>query len=259
VYVSFAGLAPGSAGLVQINIQLPSTLPEGYRLPLVIQLPNDTSPAVDIAVEGDGGQAAILTLSTNSLAFGNVAIGQTGNLPLTISNEGNIPLQVSSVSVSGAGFSLTGGSPFTLQAGGSQTATVIYSPAAIMASMGTVTIVSNDSNSPATVPLSGSGVAPPSISVSPTALNFGAVVAGQTGNLTLTISNNGNSELIINSFSSSNPRFAVVDASTPVNVDPGSSQTVTVGFSPTSTGMQTGGLTIISNDAVTPSLSLNMP
>jgi uncharacterized protein (TIGR03437 family) len=37
--VQFAGLAPGLVGLVQINIQLPSTLPAGASLPLVVTFP----------------------------------------------------------------------------------------------------------------------------------------------------------------------------------------------------------------------------
>ena len=34
--VFFAGLIPGNGGLVQINIQLPATLPSGNTLPLTI-------------------------------------------------------------------------------------------------------------------------------------------------------------------------------------------------------------------------------
>jgi uncharacterized protein (TIGR03437 family) len=37
--VQFAGLTPGSVGLVQINIQLPATLPAGASLPLVVTFP----------------------------------------------------------------------------------------------------------------------------------------------------------------------------------------------------------------------------
>jgi uncharacterized protein (TIGR03437 family) len=50
--VSFAGLTPGSVGLAQFNIQLPASLPSG-NLPLVIQFPGDSSPAVNLAVKGN--------------------------------------------------------------------------------------------------------------------------------------------------------------------------------------------------------------
>ena len=226
VQVLFAGIAPGSIGLVQINLQLPATLPAGYRLPLVIQLPNDTSPPVEIAVAGDGGTAPVLSLSANSLAFGNVSVGHTATLTETVSNQGNLPLLVSSASLSGTGFSLTGGSSFVLDAGGSRALTVTFAPATATASSGALRIVSNDANSPATVPLSAAGATPPAIGVSPSSLAFGAVTVSQTGNITLTIGNNGNSELTVNSFSSSNPRFAVaatlphLSASTPERPKP---------------------------------------
>ncbi|MGD1098213.1 MAG: choice-of-anchor D domain-containing protein [Bryobacteraceae bacterium] len=258
VQVLFAGLAPGAIGLVQINIQLPSSLPAGYRLPLVIQLPNDTSPPVEVAVAGDGGSAPVLALSANSLAFGNVSVGHAATLTETVSNNGNTQLMVSSASVNGTGFSLVGGSSFALGPGGSQALTVRYAPAAATASSGALTILSNDPNSPAVVPLSGAGATPPSIGIAPSSLTFGAVTVGQTGNITLTISNNGNSELTIKSLVSSNPRFAVALTSAPINVDPGASQTLTIAFSPTVAGVQSGGLTINSTDPVTPSVTLNM-
>jgi uncharacterized protein (TIGR03437 family) len=36
--VQFAGLTPGSVGLVQINVQLPATLPAGSSLPVGLRL-----------------------------------------------------------------------------------------------------------------------------------------------------------------------------------------------------------------------------
>jgi uncharacterized protein (TIGR03437 family) len=41
--VQFAGLTPGSVGLVQINIQLPSILPAGASLPLVVTFPGGSA------------------------------------------------------------------------------------------------------------------------------------------------------------------------------------------------------------------------
>jgi hypothetical protein len=200
----------------------------------------------------------VLALSANSLAFGNVSVGHPTTLTETVSNSGNAQLVVNSAAVSGTGFSLVGGSSFALDPGGSQTLTVGYSPATVTASTGALTILSNDPNSPAVVPLSGAGAAPPAIGIAPSSLTFGAVTVGQTGNITLTISNNGNSELTIHSFVSSNPRFAVALTSAPININPGTSQTITVAFSPTVAGVQSGGLTISSTDPVIPSVTLNM-
>jgi uncharacterized protein (TIGR03437 family) len=48
--VQFAGLTPGFVGLLQINIQLPATLPAGNTLPLVIAFGSSAAPTVNLAV-----------------------------------------------------------------------------------------------------------------------------------------------------------------------------------------------------------------
>ena len=48
--VQFAGLTPGSVGLVQINIQLPPTLPAGNSLPMAIAFGTSAAPKVNLAV-----------------------------------------------------------------------------------------------------------------------------------------------------------------------------------------------------------------
>ncbi|MBK5291322.1 MAG: choice-of-anchor D domain-containing protein [Acidobacteriia bacterium] len=111
-------------------------------------------------------------------------------------------------------------------------------------------------------PVPGSAPAPPpsvpSIDVSPASLDFGAVTTGQTKDLVLTVRNNGNATLTVNSVTSSNPRFAMVVLSTPFNVGAGSLQYAIIRFSPTSAGLQTGTVTIASNDPATPSVTINV-
>jgi uncharacterized protein (TIGR03437 family) len=48
--VLFAGLTPGNVGLVQINIQLPGTLPAGSSLPLAIQFGASAAQPVNLYV-----------------------------------------------------------------------------------------------------------------------------------------------------------------------------------------------------------------
>ncbi len=160
VTVLWTGLTPSFAGLVQMNIQLPATLPAGSTLPMVIKYPGGTSPAVNLAVQSSAVSGPKLTLSTNALAFGNVTVGQTKNLSLTVSNTGTVAVNVNSLTASGAAFSFSPPlSAFTLQAGAAISITVSYTPASATSTSGTLTIVSDDSASPATVTLSGTGVA----------------------------------------------------------------------------------------------------
>jgi uncharacterized protein (TIGR03437 family) len=160
VKVLFTGLTPTLAGLIQMDIQLPATLPAGTSLPMVIQFPGGSSPAVNLAVQGSAVPGPQLTLSSAALAFGSVTVGQSKDLSPTVSNTGTSALNVTSLAASGAGFSLPSQpSTFTLQPGGSQPVTVRYTPASATSASGILTIASNDPSSPATVALSGTGVA----------------------------------------------------------------------------------------------------
>ncbi len=76
---------------------------------------------------------------------------------MLVSNTGSADLTVSSATVTGAGFSLTTAASFTVQAGASQTMTVVFSPTTATAASGMLTIKSNDAGSPALVSLSGTG------------------------------------------------------------------------------------------------------
>ncbi len=203
--------------------------------------------------------APSLDLSPTSLDFGNVSAGATKDLTLTLRNTGTAPLTVTSVSSSNARFSLTSPAlPFTVAAGASQTLAIRFAPAAAGAQSGTMTIASNDAAKPtAVVSLNGAGVAAaaPSIAVSPASLDFGNVASDGTKDLTLTVRNNGNATLAVSSVTSSNARFTASPIA-PWNVPAGGSQTVTVRFAPTTAGVQNGTLTIASNDAAQPAVTV---
>jgi uncharacterized protein (TIGR03437 family) len=159
--VLFAGLAPSFVGLAQFNIQLPESLPAG-NLPILIESPgNDSSPPVTLAV-GSRPTQPTLSLSTTALAFGNVPNGQTKDLTLTVSNQGNTLLAVNSVTSSSGLFTVTSATTFNVQTDGSATVTVRFSPKSIGPQSGTLTIASNDpAHSSVAISLGGSGVALP--------------------------------------------------------------------------------------------------
>jgi fibronectin type 3 domain-containing protein len=79
---------------------------------------------------------------------------------VTITNTGNANVTISQVSVS-AGYSVTGGStPVTLSPAQNLILTAQFSPTSTGPIGGNISIVSNATGSPASVPLSGTGVAP---------------------------------------------------------------------------------------------------
>ena len=137
-----------SAGTVSGNISIVSNAP--------------TSPT-PVALTGTA-IAATLTLGINptGLSFGNVTTGTSSPTQnVTITNTGNSNVAISQINLTGAGYSMTGGSaPVTLSPSQNLTLTVQFSPTIAGTVNGSISIVSNATGSPAMISLSGTGVAP---------------------------------------------------------------------------------------------------
>jgi len=113
------------------------------------------------------------------LSFGNVTVGSSGTQTVTLTNTGNSSVSISQITASGAGFSSSGLTPpLTLTAGQSTTFSVICAPATAGSLTGSVTVVSNATNSPTTIALSSTGVQVISPSVALTWDPSTSVVAG---------------------------------------------------------------------------------
>jgi hypothetical protein len=115
---------------------------------------------VAISLSGTG-VAAGYTLSVNpaSVNFGNVTVGATASHSITVTNTGNANVAISGISLSGATFSLTGGSAVTLSPSQSTTLSVHFSPTTSGAASGHISIASNATGSSSSIPVSGIGAA----------------------------------------------------------------------------------------------------
>ena len=152
--------APAVVGSVSGSVSLVSNAPNS---PLAISLSGT-------------GVAATFLLGANptSLGFGTVNIGSNSSLGVTLTNNGNSNVTISSVTVSGTGFSASGISAgTTLTPNQSVTLNVAFAPTAASSLIGSVAVVSNATNSPAIIALSGFGAATTIINVT---------VYGATGN-----------------------------------------------------------------------------
>jgi hypothetical protein len=120
-----------------------------------------TSPT-SVGLSGTGIAATrTLNISPTSLSFGSITTN-TSSAPqtVTITNTGNSNVTISQISVNGAGYSITGGgTPVTLSPSQTLTLTALFSPTATGSVNGSISIVSNANGSPASVSLSGTGVA----------------------------------------------------------------------------------------------------
>ena len=139
---------------------------------IVVEGPLAGSPT-GVSLSGTGIAATeTLSLSSTSVSFGNVDTGLSSTQTETVTNTGNASIQISQISISGTGFSLSGASvPVTLSPSQKLTFSVIFSPTTAGGASGSVTVTSNAAGSPATIALTGSGVAatPHTVSLSWTA------------------------------------------------------------------------------------------
>jgi hypothetical protein len=139
---------PTAVGTVSGNISIVSNAP--------------TSPT-SVGLTGTGIAATFtLSISPTSLSFGNVTTN-TSSAPqnVTITNTGNSSVTISQITLSGAGYSMTGGSaPVTLTPTQNLILTIQFSPTVAGSVNGSISMASNASGSPATVSLTGTGVVP---------------------------------------------------------------------------------------------------
>jgi hypothetical protein len=110
---------------------------------------------------GNPPQAPAIQVDSTSINFGNEVVGSSLSQALIITNTGTATLTITQVTETGSAFSVSGFSlPLNVSVGQHITITVAFRPTAVGTASGNISIVSNASGSPASVSLSGTGVAP---------------------------------------------------------------------------------------------------
>ncbi|MHB1846280.1 MAG: choice-of-anchor D domain-containing protein [Deltaproteobacteria bacterium] len=180
-----------------------------------------------------------------NLDFGSVPIGQPKTLPLTLSNAGELELDISGATISGpnkADFALAGKLPASIQPGQAAQLPVQFVPGAGGARTATLAIVTNSAAVPTlNVTLTGIGI-DVVIAASVSALDFGPVQVGTQRTLPVTLTNKGSTASApIQLQPVTGPQaseFAWVGQG--VSLAPNQSLTLQVSFSPTQTGNAAG-------------------
>lgn len=136
----------------------PKTTGKVSGLVSVVSFSSDSSTIISIG--GAGVPAtSLLNASAMSLDFGNVNVGASASLNVTLTNAGNSSVTLSGVNTSNGEINATGVSAgLILSIGQSLTANITFSPLTVGPMTASVTIASDASNSPLTIDLSGSGV-----------------------------------------------------------------------------------------------------
>lgn len=212
--------------------------------------------------------------------FGTILPGVTSPAQeITISNNGASALKVESIALAGQPvFSLVpaaatncSDAPFFLNPGQSCNLAVTFSPVVSGDHLGTLTIESDDANTPTfPVTLRGNGslvLVTSGIAVAPSTHNFGSVQQGQTSApVVISVFNVGGGDLDISAIDGDNVFNAAFEMNTSVGIDACGSLPITITsgdscdfhvvFKPVASGSVIGHLSIQSNDPVTSTLPL---
>ena len=249
-----ASLAAGAACSIAVVFAPTRT---GTRTASVQVTDNAGDSPQSVGLSGTGTGPAV-SLSPSSLAFGSQLTGSSSAAKsVTLTNSGTAPLSISGVGVTGA----NGGdfaesdncpvAPATVAAGGTCTISVTFNPTATGSRTGSVQITDNASDSPQSLVLGGTGVAPaPAVSLSPSTLAFGSQLTGSSSAAkSVTLTNSGTAPLSISGVGVTGANggdFAESDNCpvAPATVAAGGTCTISVTFNPTATGSRTGSVQI---------------
>jgi hypothetical protein len=255
--------SPAGTAVFSDSFDIPSNDSDENPVTVSVSGTGQPQPVPDITVSD-----SVSPGDNQQIPFGNITEGSTSSQTVTVTNDGNTGLAIGSIAQSNplaVPFSIVNDncSGQTINTSSNCTLTVRFSPSAAGAFNDSFDIPSNDSDeNPVTVSVSGTGQAQtlPDItvtdSVAPTdnqQITFGGITEGNVSNQTVTVTNNGNSDLVIGSIAQSNtltaPFSILNDTCSEQSVGPASNCTLTVRFSPSATVAFNDSFDIPSNDS----------
>jgi hypothetical protein len=204
--------------------------------------------------------APAIQLNPASLAFGTLNTGSAATLTTQIRNTGTATLNVSTIALAGGTSTEYTFQPvgnLTIPANGSIVLSVTYTPTNTGTDTGSLVLTSNASPPQTSLSVTGTGNIPPpppepTISLSLGALDFGTVVVpGVPAVRTTQIQNNGNAALNVSAI---DPALGTSAEYTftpppPIIVPANTYTTLSVTYTPTNEGTDTGSLVLTSNAA----------
>jgi hypothetical protein len=241
--VTFAAtFAPTTAGSATGSILISSNAPN--------------SPAT-ITLSGAGIQGQLIA-NPSTASFGTVTTGSSSSQTITLSNTGSAAVSISQANVTGTGFSMSGltGMPITINAGATKTFNVVFAPTTSGSATGMVQVVSNAPNSPISIALSGTSQASTQLlSANPSSFNFNSVNDGSSATLNVTLTNTGNSNVMISGTTATGAGFSATGVNG-TTLAPNQTATVMITFAPTTAGAVSGSVAVSSNASNSPTIIL---
>jgi len=192
------------------------------------------------------GTGPTVTLTPSSLAFANTTVGGTSaSKNATLTNTGSSTLNINTISASGdfAVSSTTCGA--TLAAGNSCKIKVAFEPTQLGARNGMLSVSDNAQGSPQTVSLSGTGMAPATLT--PASKHFASTTVGSTSAAATFTLHNKQAVTLGSIVVSTTGDFSVQSTTCGATLPAKSSCTMNVVFAPTQTGVRNGTLQVSNN------------
>ena len=218
-----------------------------------IEISSNANTSLEFVSAAGLSSPSTVSLSSGTLDFGTVLVGNTATLPLTITNNATSSAALNSYTTT-ADYSVAAGTcpqpTGTLTAGASCTLQVTFAPSQGGTRSGTLSIATSAAPLPLGVALTGAG-AQSHLQITPDTLAFGSVNLGSSANLSLTLKNTGTTAISGIALAATGD-YAIAAPCGTTTLVAGASCSVTIAFTPTATGARQGTLTATSSDPGSP-------
>jgi hypothetical protein len=206
-----------------------------------------------IAASASHGQA-ILQFSPAAANFGNVEIGSSKTIQVTITNTGSKSTVLTRENLVGDMYTASGFTPPMLIApGGKVVISIKFQPTNAGSAPGSVIVGSGESvfgrditHALLNYSLSGTGVAAATLDATPINVAFGSVPVGTSISKSVQLMNYGTQSATIAGARLSGAGFSTSGLTLPMRLAAGSTKTFTLKFAPTGTGTNSGTITLTS-------------
>jgi hypothetical protein len=219
-------------------------------------VPRPQGAAYDIGAyeyPSQGKGAGTLSISSPSLSFDAVTVGQSAAATAVLSNSSDASVTISQALSNNSNFRVSGiNFPLPLKAGESTTLNVSFVPTSAGAQSGTIAVASDALNTPTNIAVNGTAQAPvATVSLSPTSLTFASqTVATTSASQAVTLTNTGTASLSISGITASGDYVQTNNCGSSLAIS--AKCNISVTFTPTTTGTRSGSISFTDNAASSP-------
>jgi hypothetical protein len=188
-----------------------------------------------------------------TLHFGEVSVGQTETQLVTLTNNAQQSITITGIGVANSEFSVVPMTmPIILGAGQSIDVGVNFAPTATGWVGGNISFVASPASNNIVVQAMGMGVSSAALTASPASMSFGAVGTGASVTTAVAVTNTRSWEVKISALQAQGGAFSVSGPVMPLIIPGGQTVTLNVTFTPQSSGLTYGSVSLVGSGLVIP-------